>query len=660
MAHVNTASSQRQAARDAVRNQYLFVANEEEAFSVFGRSEVQDINRIRGCTDVPYLLAFLGVCVIMAALDYEARSSGNVLRLSEPIDFEGNLCGYDDEVKDKPLGYHPNPYNDMIVCVSACPKTAADGMFTLPDGPMGKFYTRHAYPTSKIFGQYCLPLDLNLAKRVISTKSFQTEMYKAMGTVFNSTSVIFILLIVPFVTSLVYVVMILFIPFVASTIALSMTSVTMALVGFLSELDADVLYIRPLYAETHPVMVACEPYFRGACYTGAVAFAVFTLIQANIMQRSGDVFKECMSAIINTNVLIALFTSVAISIIRIIFILHITKHAALLMSIIRPVEVKLELFGEWRFVQRNAWSPYFFKWLWFYAFGSFWILEFLSYANKYITAQILCHNYFMLSARNEAGMEMRHGKGSPLYYAVVSLFRFHLGSVAFGSLLAAPCRACRFIILLFVPDKPNLLKSINRLDHIAHYLFWPLIQLNLLFLRFFKDSVWVILPLKGYPYMDAARRSEGLLNRCRGKIPNLTKFTGKVDMFLNVSVGLSSVVWGFFLFREPRYGRYHQVENIRSNEAVDGLFQQTEHSPLLCLPVMFAFGLWVGNGMLHLIGMASNALTVCYCIDVEMAGGTETDALYVPLSLKEVYKNLGGGESERELSEMIAQGITGG
>jgi len=58
--------------------------------------------------------------------------------------------------------------------------------------------------------------------------------------------------------------------------------------------------------------------------------------------------------------------------------------------------------------------------------------------------------------------------------------------------------------------------------------------------------------------------------------------------------------------------------------------------------------------MLHLVGMASCTLTVCYCIDVEMAGGTETDALYVPPSLKEVYKNLGGGESERELSAMKA------
>merc|ERR1711988_834594 len=193
----------------------------------------------------------------------------------------------------------------------------------------------------------------------------------------------------------------------------------------------------------------------------------------------------------------------------------------------------------------------------------------------------------------------------------------------------------------------------------AFYLFWPLIQIDLKFLRFFKDSVWVMLPLKGYKYMDAARRSEGLLNRSRGKIPNLTKFSGKVQICLNVAVGLQSLFWTFFMYREPRHGRYHEVQHLRSSEAIMGLMITPEHSPLLALPVMMFFGIWVGDGLLHLVGMAAEALTVCYCIDVEMVGGTETDALYVPQSLKEVYKDLGGGESERERAELIEQSAQG-
>jgi len=225
--------------------------------------------------------------------------------------------------------------------------------------------------------------------------------------------------------------------------------------------------------------------------------------------------------------------------------------------------------------------------------------------------------------------------------------------------LAFPCRTVRFLIGIFVPDRPNLQNSLNQQYRIAYYLFWPLIQLDIYFLRFFKDDVWVMLPLKGYKYMDAARRAEGLMNRSRGKIPNLTKFTGRIDTFLNLSVGLTTFFWTFFLYREPRHGRYHEVQHISGKESLEGLWETPEHSPLLALPIIFAFGFWVGNGMLHVVGMASKSLTMCYCIDVEMVGGTETDALYVPATLKDVYKDLGGGESERELSEMLAHEATG-
>ena len=56
--------------------------------------------------------------------------------------------------------------------------------------------------------------------------------------------------------------------------------------------------------------------------------------------------------------------------------------------------------------------------------------------------------------------------------------------------------------------------------------------------------------------------------------------------------------------------------------------------------------------------MASETLTLNYCIDVEMAGGTETDALYVTPILSSIYKDMGGTESERLMKEMLdeAQG----
>lgn len=649
----------RAAARTAVLAQYkFFTANEQEAFSVFGRAEVKGINQIRQISDRAFLGAFALMLAVMIYLDFQAMWYGNVLRLSEPLDFRGRLCGYDEGVKDQKLGYYPNPYNTfMVVCVAECPQKATDGEFTLPDGPMGKEYTRPAYPTAKIYGQLCLPLDLTLAKRIIASKSVQGEMYKALGTVFTAKGVLLVIFTVPLAVSFILVIGLFYIPTAISALVLSTTAAVLGLVGMIMQLDNDVLKGIPLYHETHPLMLAAQAWWSIICFCAMLTFLGFLFFNIHAMSRAHRVFQECMAAILNKNVLVTVFASLVISVIRIWFILHVCESLALLMSITNTVEVRLELFGEFHFVERNAWAPFFFVFV--YAFGAFWVLEFMSFCNKYITSQVLCHTYFSLKAYNWRGEELRHGQTSPLWYAVTSLFQYHLGSVATAALLAFPCRSVRFFMGFFVPDRPNLQNSLNPQYKIAYYLFYPLIQLDLHVLRFFKDSVWVMLPLKGYTYMDAARRVEGLLNRCRGKIPNLTKFTKNIENFLHLSLGLTSFFWTFFLFREPRHGRTREVKHIDAKEAMNGLFVTPEHSPLLALPVMFAFGLWVGNGMLHLVGMASESLTICYCIDVEMTGGTETDALYVPASLKDCYKDLGGGESERELSALILNDSTG-
>ena len=90
----------------------------------------------------------------------------------------------------------------------------------------------------------------------------------------------------------------------------------------------------------------------------------------------------------------------------------------------------------------------------FYIFGTFWTLEFLSFSNKYITAQapppfveagmskdfcmkrsserslpcqhlsqVLCANYFHLKARNAQMQEINSGRPAPIRFALYSMFR---------------------------------------------------------------------------------------------------------------------------------------------------------------------------------------------------------------------------------------------
>lgn len=177
-------------------------------------------------------------------------------------------------------------------------------------------YMRPAYPTAKIFGQQCLPLDLQLAKNIIATKSVQSELYKALGNVFIAREVILVILLVPLITSCVFIVGMLFMPTAFSALAFSTTAVMLALVALLMDLDQDVLSGIPLYHETHPLMLEIQPYIRNTCLGGALTFLFFLLVSVPAMGRAHRVFEECLAAILNKNVLITVFASFFISLLR--------------------------------------------------------------------------------------------------------------------------------------------------------------------------------------------------------------------------------------------------------------------------------------------------------------------------------------------------------
>lgn len=60
------------------------------------RVEKGEVSTTFEVTDVGYFILFLAVACGMLWLDSQAKSLGNVLRLSEPIDYQGRLCGYDE------------------------------------------------------------------------------------------------------------------------------------------------------------------------------------------------------------------------------------------------------------------------------------------------------------------------------------------------------------------------------------------------------------------------------------------------------------------------------------------------------------------------------------------------------------------------------------
>lgn len=84
----------------------------------------------RSCTDKLVLLLWLAAwAVSIAVISIAARDGGNPQKILNAIDYNGNICGYSDAVRDRPLGAMLNPLagdTDALrgwTCVDDCAQT---------------------------------------------------------------------------------------------------------------------------------------------------------------------------------------------------------------------------------------------------------------------------------------------------------------------------------------------------------------------------------------------------------------------------------------------------------------------------------------------------------------------------------------------------------
>ena len=68
-----------------------------------------------------FIMTVVGLVALGAIDGGDSLKSGKIERLIAPIDYDGRLCGYHSEVKDKKYGYYL--LSGAVVCVDDCPKT---------------------------------------------------------------------------------------------------------------------------------------------------------------------------------------------------------------------------------------------------------------------------------------------------------------------------------------------------------------------------------------------------------------------------------------------------------------------------------------------------------------------------------------------------------
>ena len=133
---------------------------------------------------------------------------------------------------------------------------------------------------------------------------------------------------------------------------------------------------------------------------------------------------------------------------------------------------------------------------WFNLFGFLWFSAFLFAFEEIVLAGVFANYYWS---------QERLPTRFPLFYSVIIIIRYHLGSIAFGSLLIALLRYIR-MILDYINEKvskiqPNVV--INFLLKCFSCFLWVFEK----FLKFLNKNSYVLIASRGYSFWKATRKA---------------------------------------------------------------------------------------------------------------------------------------------------------
>ncbi|XP_014662558.1 PREDICTED: choline transporter-like protein 1 [Priapulus caudatus] len=161
---------------------------------------------------------------------------------------------------------------------------------------------------------------------------------------------------------------------------------------------------------------------------------------------------------------------------------------------------------------------------WYYIFGGLWLVQFIIACQHMIIAGAVATWFF---TRDKSKL------GCPIAASTCRLIRYHLGSVAFGSLIIALVQLCR-LILLYI-EKMLRYKKNKMVTYILKCLsccLWCFEK----FLKFLNRNAYIEIAIHGYGLCKAAQKAFMLIvgNALRiaaiNSVGDFTLFLGKIGV----------------------------------------------------------------------------------------------------------------------------------
>mmetsp|Transcript_148076 Transcript_148076/g.258313 ORF Transcript_148076/g.258313 Transcript_148076/m.258313 type:complete len:769 (+) Transcript_148076:91-2397(+) len=171
----------------------------------------------RKLTDVHCCCCFIIFTLVFMSITQYAWTKGNPQRLYHGFDYQGRLCGVDENVQQKPLLYWPDPdHLEVPVCVGECPADVLQKV-SYPDEEVLKTHDNNVdrtdivrtmenlptYPSKEMAGRFCLPTQgqsklASLTRKIIGEEEGEASFTAMVANTFkdltNAWSVLLLVL----------------------------------------------------------------------------------------------------------------------------------------------------------------------------------------------------------------------------------------------------------------------------------------------------------------------------------------------------------------------------------------------------------------------------------------------------------------------------------
>jgi hypothetical protein len=584
----------------------------------------------RSCTDVLCCLFFIAFLGGMIAIAGYSISKGDPNLIGRGYDRAGKICGVDDGYTDYPYLYFQVPktkYLSSTICVKTCPmvdnaasiecKTNSINTDCLKTKPVAQLAINptaddiFVYSSFGFVGRYCLPSSVSsIASDATDSAGNVDTLQQWFSDVKTTWPVIAVSLAVAFVIGFIYMVLMRYCSGVLTWAAILCFIVGNAILGWrFYDRAKDQEDVNDASSSTNDsndntvTSLKALAYFLWAvsALTFIIVLCLFSRIRLAIaiMKAASDYVRETMSVF-----LLPPFTCLVL----IAFYVYWTITSLYLVSSgdkVTTVDADSTNIVTFDYDTKLK------RLLIYHLFGLLWFNAFVLAATQFIISSSVCLWYFSQGTGQSASGTIRK--------SIYRLVRYHIGSIAFGSLIIAIIQMIRIMLSYAQYQAKKLQGKEGKVIKYALACLQCYVACFERFIRFLNKNAYIQIALTGKNFCVSAKNAFFLIFRNPVRFGVVAGIGAVFIAFGKIFIGAITALGAFLVI--TKWDKYS--EDI--------------YSPFFPTLLVFIGAYGIGAIFMTVYGLAADTILACFVTDEELSKKKNAPPRHCPESLKSFF-----------------------